>query len=322
MNSELYKELIKVTDEEQQILSGKSTIDRTLYMGDATNTIDAAKLLEEGKLIQVRPHTRFVHFPCHTHNYVEVVYMCSGSTHQVIDGRDIILKPGELLFLSKHATQEIFPAGESDLAINFIILPEFFSLTLQMLGKDDNILRTFLVESLISDGKGPSYLHFKVADVLPIQNLVENLIWSIHNRQANIKNINQITMGLIFLQLLNHTDKMESNGLESSHGLIFKVLEYIEENYRDGELKILADELHYNLFWMSKEIKKVSGCTFSELLQKKRLSQAAYLLKNSDMKVIDISLSVGYENVSYFHRIFTKHYGMSPRSYRIYQKYD
>lgn len=317
MNKELYDELLKVTDEEQRILKGEDTIDRTLYMTSELNTVDSAKLLDNGKLIQIRPHTRFVHFPAHTHNYVEVVYMCSGSTHHIIDGQDIILAPGELLFLSKHATQEIYPATMHDLAINFIILPEFFDLSLKMIGNDNTALRTFLVESLIGDGNGPSYLHFKVSDVLPIQNLVENLIWSIKNKQANVRSINQTTMGLIFLQLLNHTDKMQLALSQTDHKLILKVLEYIEENYRDGELKDLAQILNYDVFWLSKEIKKVSGNTFSELLQLKRLNQAAYLLNNTNMKVIDISMAVGYENVSYFHRIFFNHFGMSPRSYRI-----
>lgn len=317
MNRELYDELIKITDEEQRILNGKDTIDRALYMTDKLNTIDSTKLLDNGKLIQIRPHTRFVHFPVHTHNYVEVVYMCSGSTHHIIDGQDIILHPGELLFLSKRATQEIYPAATQDLAINFIILPEFFDLSLKMIGNDNTILRAFLVESLIGEGSGPSYLHFKVSDVLPIQNLVENLIWSIKNKQANVRSINQITMGLIFLQLLNHTDKMDLALNKTDHKLILKVLEYIEENYRDGELKDLASLLNYDVFWLSKEIKKVSGNTFSELLQLKRLNQAAYLLKNTNMKVIDVSIAIGYENISYFHRIFFNHFGMSPRSYRI-----
>ena len=63
-------------------------------MEENSNVIDATKLLEAGKLIQVRTHTRFIHFPEHTHNYVEMIYMCSGSTHHVINGEDVILKQG------------------------------------------------------------------------------------------------------------------------------------------------------------------------------------------------------------------------------------
>lgn len=317
MDNRLYNELLQITDEEKRILGGESTIDRTLYMSDAVNTIDAAKLLEEGSLIQIRPHTRFIHFPAHTHNYVEMIYMCSGTTRHVVDGHDIYLQPGELLFLSRHATQEIYPAGRHDLAVNFIMLPEFFDLTLRMIGNEDSILRSFLIDSLISDGTGPSYLHFKVSDVLPVQNLIENLIWSVKNHQENTRSINQITMGLVFLQLLSHTDRMHFKGFDTGRTLILRVFEYIESNYKDGELQALAEILHYNVFWLSKEIKKVSGSTFSELLQKKRLNQAAYLLKNTSMRIIDISLAVGYENVSYFHRLFTRHFHMSPRTYRM-----
>ena len=46
------------------------------------------------------------------------------------------------------------------------------------------------------------------------------------------------------------------------------------------------------------------------------MSQAAWLLRNTDKKVDEISFSVGYENVSYFHRLFTARFGMSPKKYR------
>ena len=65
--------------------------------------IESEKLLEAGQLITVRPHTRFVHFPEHTHNFVEVIYMCQGETVHVVDGKEIVLKKGELLFLNQHA---------------------------------------------------------------------------------------------------------------------------------------------------------------------------------------------------------------------------
>ena len=89
INETLLNELKKITKEEH-ILNGRQGIEKELYMSTASsyddnNIIDAKKLLDSGKLIQVRPHTRFVHFPKHTHNYIEVIYMCSGQTHHVID---------------------------------------------------------------------------------------------------------------------------------------------------------------------------------------------------------------------------------------------
>lgn len=332
MTEELLRELRKITPEEQRILDGKNEIERELYVGTEENTFDAKKLLEHGKLITVRPHTRFIHFPAHTHNYVEVIYMCEGSTRHVIDGNEVVLKQGELLFLNQNAVQEIYPAGESDIAVNFIILPEFFDSALRMMETEENMLRQFVIDSLRGENRvadrvqdaGESssvgYLHFKVADVLPVQNLVENLIWTILNKQPNKRSINQMTMGLLFLQLMNHIDRVETDEAKEGRKFMMTVLMFIEEHYRDGELSDLAEEMHYDLYWMSREIKKQSGRTYTELVQQKRLAQAAYLLTNTKMSVMDIGLAVGYENMSYFHRIFQARYGMTPRKYRMAER--
>ena len=312
----LYQELKKITEEEQYYLTGGKDIQKTLYMSHNSNMIDAAKLLEKGKLIQVRPHTRFVHFPKHTHNYIEVIYMCSGSTRHIVNGTEILLKEGELLFLNQSVTQEIFPAGEGDIAVNFIILPEFFFYVLQLIGNEQNLLKEFVIDCLTDKNDTVGHMHFKVADVLPIQNLVENLIWSIWNKQPNKRSMNQITMGLLFLQLINHMDRMEANEANQDQKLIIDVLGYIEEHYRDGELTELAKMLHYDAYWLSKEIKKQTGKNYTDLVQTKRLNQAAYLLENTAMSVLEVGMAVGYDNQSYFHRIFQKRFGMTPKKYR------
>ena len=46
------------------------------------------------------------------------------------------------------------------------------------------------------------------------------------------------------------------------------------------------------------------------------LRQAAWLLEHTRQRISDSALSVGYENVSYFHRIFQKRFGLSPKKYR------
>ena len=316
LKREILEQLQKITPEEEKILSGKKSIEKDIYMSDESNVIDAKKLLDAGKLIQVRTHTRFIHFPEHTHNYVEMIYMCSGSTHHVINGEDLILKQGELLMLNQNAVQEIYPAGADDVAVNFIILPEFFDYGLKMIEEEENLLRTFIIDCLKGENGTSGYLHFKVAEILPVQNLVENLIWTVMNHQTNKRSINQATMGLLFLQLMNHMDRMDTDHSSEQQKLAIQVLSYVEENYKNGELTELAGNLHYDICWLSREIKKCTGRTYTDLVQAKRLNQAAYLLRTTAMNVIDIAMAVGYDNISYFHRIFQKKYGMTPKKYR------
>lgn len=316
MDKDILDKLRPLTPEEQEIIQGRNEINKRLYTDSTELIIDSKKLLDKGKLIEIRTHTRFIHFPKHTHNFVEVVYMCEGCTHHIINGNEVTLKKGELIFLNQNATQEIFPASENDIAVNFIILPEFFDHSLRMIGEEENAVRDFLIGCLRSDYLGTDYLHFMVSDVLPVQNLVENMIWTLTNNQPNKRSINQITMGLLFLQLINHTDKVIAGYNNTEKELVLTVFRFIEEHYRDGELSELARTLHYDLYWLSRIIKKYTGKTYTQLLQAKRLTQAVFLLTNTNLPVHDIGYTVGYENLSYFHRIFKDKYGISPKQYR------
>ena len=156
----IYNELKKITEEEKHILDGGTEIEKNLYMTYKQTEVDAAKLLEAGKLIQVRPHTRFIHFPAHTHNYIEVIYMYCGSTQHKIDGVSIELLQGELIFLNQNAVQEIAPAGIDDIAVNFIVLPEFFDYALTMMGEEENLVRNFVIDCLRGKKESSSFLHF------------------------------------------------------------------------------------------------------------------------------------------------------------------
>lgn len=278
-------------------------------------------MLARGKLIDIRTHTRFIRFPRHKHNYIEIIYMVSGTTTHIInDSRQVVLNPGDLLFLNQNAYQEILPAGMEDIAINFIILPEFFDVAFQMLD-GENLLKNFLVDSLRQDNRTAGYLYFKVADILPVQNLLENMIWSILNEQPNRHRINQTTMGLLFLQLLNYMDKIEQCEDDPyDNYLTLSVLRHIEENYRDSNLTLLARELNQPVYLLSRLIKRNTGCTYKELLQRKRFQKAVELLGDTTLSINDIITAVGYDNTSYFHRIFREKYEMSPRQYRIKKK--
>lgn len=312
IKQEILEKLIPITDEERALLQGKE-VDKSIYTTHGGSVIRSKKLLSEGKLIRVRTHTRFVHFPEHTHDFIEAVYMCQGRTVHIINGKELILNEGELLFLGQNARQEILPAGESDIAVNFIIQPSFFDKTLEMLGAEETPIKNFLLSSLFG-GDNQGYLHFMVAGVLPVQNLIENLIWTLIGNTSNKRNINQTTMGLLFMQLLNHTDKLVYETREDR--AILDVLRYIEGNYKDGSLTEAAALLHYDFYWLSREIKNRTGKTYTEHLQEKRLSQAAFLLKSTALSVEDVAIAVGYENKSYFHRIFTAKYGTSPKKYK------
>lgn len=317
MNQELLRYLQAITEEERAILDGQTDIQRELYTSERNFIIDSRKLLEKGRLIEIRPHTRFTHFPKHRHNYVEMIYMCSGSTTHIInDTERLTLEEGDLLFLNQHATQEILPAAEDDIAVNFIILPEFFDRTFFMIEKG-SILHDFLVSTLSQDSMLSGYLHFQANELLPVQNLIENMIWTLIHKKSGTNSLNQTTMGLLFMNLSAFADSVNRNNPnQHEQQLVFSVLKYIESHYKDGTLTEISAELRQPTYYVSRLLKKHMHSNFKELLQQKKLQQAAWLLSETPLPVDAVMTNIGYDNSSYFYRKFREKYGCSPRDYR------
>lgn len=317
MNQELLNYLSPITEEEQAVLDGRDQVQKDLYTDQRSFVIDSHKMLEQGQLMDVRPHTRFIHFPKHRHNYVEIIYMCQGTTTHIINDKDTItLKTGELLFLNQNVTQEILPAGRDDIAVNFIVLPEFFHRAFTMLD-DENVLREFLITTLQQKKSPVSYLHFQVRDVLPVQNLMENLIWSVVTKESNARSTRQITMGLLFLNLLNYTDRMNQNNPDLYHqNIAVAAMRYIENHYQTASLEEFSSTVNLPSYQVSRLVSRHTGHSFKDLLQKQRLNQAAYLLIHTKMPMESIIASIGYNNSSYFYNLFKKEYGMTPKEYR------
>ncbi|NLS85435.1 MAG: AraC family transcriptional regulator [Ruminococcaceae bacterium] len=316
MDARLLASLSKITAEEQLLLGG-NMVEKSMYASGRDFTVDSAKMLKSGALIAIRPHTRFAPFPRHTHNYIEIMYMCSGKTTHIINGgAPLTLQAGEMLFLNKHACHAISRAEVQDVAVNFIILPQFFDTALEMLG-GDNMLSRFLQSSLQTAQSEVSYLHFKVADVLPVQNLVENMVWSIVNKHPNTHKINKPTMALLMLTLLNFTSCIDTpQKADNTNALVMAALREIDENYHDASLSRVAEKHNVSAAYVSRLVKESMGAGFTQLLQQKRLSKAAVLLKTSTIPVRDIIAAVGYDNTSYFHRVFKEAFGASPKEYR------
>jgi YesN/AraC family two-component response regulator len=317
LKDEIIHELMKIRDEERKILEGNQEIEKSIYTNNREFVVDSNLMLEKGKLMDIRPHTRFLPFPKHKHNYIEIIYMCVGkTTHIIDDDNEIVLEQGDLLFLNKNSYHEIMPASKDDIAINFIVLPEFFDVAFRMM-EEENVVRDFLIGSLKQTTSETNYMLFKLADVLPVQNLIENMVWSLLNKQADNRQINQTTMGLLLLELLRNTEKIEQNGQNQyERKLVFTVLRHIEENYRNANLSLLAEEYNQPIYYLSKLVKQSTGHTYKELLQLKRLNQASYLLLSTGLSISDIISAVGYDNTSYFHRVFKKRYGVTPKEYR------
>ncbi len=198
MREEVIKELELITDEEKRVLSGeKQKVVWDIYSSEDKFEVDAKRLIRQGEYLSVRKHCRFIDFPEHGHNYIEILYVCQGTIANWIEGERIVMEVGDILFLNKEVKHSIEEAGIHDIGLNFMALPEFFDIPLGMLNKD-NILAEFLVSVLRNNDTGSKYLYFKLGHEPVVDNLMENIALNLFTNEKNHEMINQYTMGLVF----------------------------------------------------------------------------------------------------------------------------
>ncbi len=112
---------------------------------------------------------------------------------------------------------------------------------------------------------------------------------------------------------LKEKRQKDSKSLEKMKSIIT----YIEQNYMDKiTIDDIAKELGLSQSHFMKFFKNTMGTTFTNYLNDYRLTLASRLLASSDSSILDIAAEAGFENLSYFNRLFKKRFGVTPREYR------
>lgn len=112
-------------------------------------------------------------------------------------------------------------------------------------------------------------------------------------------------------------DIIRTDNEQSTNSIIMRTKEYINQNLaNDLTLVTIANNMHYNPSYLSYVFKQISGINISEYVNECRISKAKHLLTNTNMKIADIALAVGYESPNNFARFFRSITGIPPTQFR------
>ena len=105
------------------------------------------------------------------------------------------------------------------------------------------------------------------------------------------------------------------------NSILFKVKNFIESNYSsDISLKELADLFHINASYLTRIFKEQEGESINTFIVKIRIENAKKILETGKVNIEKLAQSVGYEDSTYFFKVFKKVSGMTPREYFLKYK--
>lgn len=100
--------------------------------------------------------------------------------------------------------------------------------------------------------------------------------------------------------------------------VVERALAYMEENYMQRlTLEQTAAACYANASYLSSAFKNAVGISFTDYLSEMRIRKARVLLENSQYRINEIAARVGYDDYSYFCRVFKKLVGVAPLRYRM-----
>ncbi len=281
--------------------------------------VSVAKCFSNQSVSRVRYHENAGDW--HRHAYVELGYVFKGAYR--IETEEGILEFPEKEFCLidpqlKH--RDVFE--NASYVVLFLCMSEDFfdSVFLRQLeSREDRNLAGFINNALYNPSKRRGYLRLKTDRNLDeVEAILSRMIQEISVRESGY----DFLLKGYALRLISTLSAEVYQSLSSEEKLLYKrrlydqVEEYMKAHADSVTIEELSRVFHFQKDYFSRLIRQMSGKSFTEKLKEIRLEKACMLLRTTDLPVNDIAVIAGYQNESYFYRIFTEKYQMTPSTWR------
>ncbi|WP_282937701.1 AraC family transcriptional regulator [Paenibacillus sp. RC67] len=251
----------------------------------------------------------------HAHQGMELLYVHEGHGSVIVNQQIVKLAPGSLVYFRPYQLHRIqMKVSEETPYIRSLFVFEPSEL--------DRYLAPFASLQSFFHWLWKDPIAYQVFSDLPQQHILQ-LLDLYRTRIGKASPEELLEEEMLFLVALLHELKAHWNPEESARPVRIKstsaeqVMEWIEEHYMEEfHLESLAKAVHLSPNHISAVFRQTAGTSITEYLTARRIRQACWLLKTSDLTVQEVGHSIGLSNFPYFCQLFKKHVGLSPYRYK------
>lgn len=257
----------------------------------------------------------FKQVPLHWHSEVEIIVIKKGCGFVTVDLKKQKVTIGDIIFICPGQLHSIEQDGSNFMEYENIL----FKKELLISSEYDLCAKHFILPLI--NGKIPFATFF--TSVLPYYNDIKNCIKEIdilccEKKEGYQLLLKSILFRLIFI-IISHKENIEiTNNIQTKSLEKLKyILKYVEENYNKHiTIEEISKLTFYSKSHFMKFFKSHIGTGFIDYLNNYRLMMAEQMIKTSDLSITEIAQINGFDNISYFNRIFKKKYNKSPSKLR------
>ncbi len=253
--------------------------------------------------------------PVHTHDFAEIVYILDGRATETVNGRDVELSRGSLLFINRGSTHEFTPKDRFTY-YNICFMPEVISD--RIINRDNafDLLSLTAIEELRRAEGSLGNITFDGEERVIIESILADMLTEYEATRPERRAVLESYMTVIISKILRKLEPAEAKKRESVF-LWKDILSFIDSNLGEKlTLSALAKQCFYNPSYFSRSFKEKFGITLVEYITRSRAEAAARLLSETELSTSEIAVRCGFGDKSALYRAFAKQYGMTPREWR------
>lgn len=258
----------------------------------------------------------------HKHDFIELAYVISGKGVHRVGNDQYQVSQGDL-FIINYDVPHGFTCqpGEAETPIlyNCVFRPEFLDGALFSSTHFENITSSFLFGNLFPENLAPTPdLRLHGADFLEVGDLFSKMYAEYQGMKKGYLDIIRAYLIELIVKIFR---LLESDGKKSiaphHHKLVAQAIDYLKHNFQsDIKLSDLAMQSFVSKNYFSKLFKEVTGINLSDYLQRLRINEACTLLRNTDLKIVEIAVEAGFTDIPFFYEVFKRVVGKTPGDYR------
>ncbi len=265
------------------------------------------------KDIFINLHPQFFNNVEHSHSFFEIIYVYKGTVIEVVDGKEITLKKGEVCIHNPRARHKIIKFNEDeDILLNILLPRHIFNKSFYSLLIFDVNLDRFFNRYMTTS----SYDSFMV-----FYNLSPNIEWIIDwllkeflETECFSNIVLEATLMLLFGEFLREYGRSKDDSLAT------EIYDYISKNLSSASLENASTYFKYHPKYLSYLVRKKTGRTFQNLVIEMRMRKALTYFQMTDYPIEKIVELIGYKDNSSLYAHFKKQYGVTPAKCRLDEK--
>ena len=253
----------------------------------------------------------------HWHNEAELIVIKKGKALVEVDLKAYDAEEGNMILILPGQLHSIHQKDSCTVEYENILFETSF-LDTSLRDKCGSLLSSLFEGRLDHSSMIDHDLPYYTAAAECIEKIDDLCSRKTHGYQLGVKGL---LLSFLFEIINHHTTAAEISSRSRSVEKVKLILSYISENYSENiSVQDAADVCFYSKSHFMKFFKSAIGESFTSYLSGYRLKIASQLLVSTSDSVLDIAYKTGFDNLSYFNRLFKARFGVTPLQYRKGQK--